>query len=548
MTSSPLLWSSARVARLRSFLASSRPTGALLATSLVAVSLLPGCSQNLLGFLQDTESLGYNRTCTQLADEHNGDVTAGRYFIPDFDVVRWPGGAPARASEPALIESITSGKSRFVLVEARGGLGKTRMAKAIHAQTCGKLPVFTVDLNKDVAGAGDTKGGNPIIRIIARQLGIADDVEGQQRLDELLQSHSWVLLADAIEEVELTARPKVSIALAKLRLAYPKTAQVVVLARPPVLVPFYGFDDVDTVVRIHLVTCERADKVIAGLSKSDEDKTNFANFLSRYGLDLKRTLDGRCVYPFMATYRDIHTLRKLGSEVGGGGIDTYADAHQALVALRLAKELDRMNWGQREVLDMVDRMVRFQRESQGTGNASFDVVSCMKSIDPEYGWTAVDAGVTGNDPQRRRQVCEKALQSVVFEKIGDGFAEEGRWAFFDPRTTALFRARWINNELARGAAGDCKPLETHADMLADAETARFLAGQPLVQRCFGTMLNTLCAKDAAKAPGLEALIEGMPSEGRRFQMVEEGRAWAAEHGKPACVTASLDIVAKSIGR
>ena len=548
MTSSPVASSRSGLVRLCVSLIGRSRRGSLLATSLAATALLTGCTQNLLGFLQETESLGYSRTCRQLRDEHNGDVTAGRYFIPEFDVVRWPGATPAKASEPTLVESIVSGKSRFVLVEARGGLGKTRMAKAIHAQTCGKLPVFTVDLNKDVAGAGDTKGGNPIIRVMARQLGIVDDVAGQQRLDELLRSHSWVLLADAIEEIELNARPKVSIALAKLRQAYPQTAQVVVMARPPVLVPYYGFDDVDTVVRIHLVTCDRADKVIAGLSKNETDKTNFSNFLTKYGLDLKRTLDGRCVYPFMATYRDIHTLRKLGSEVGSGGIDTFADAHQALVALRLAKELDRMNWGQREALDMVDRMVRFQRETQGTGDATFDMVSCMKSIDPEYGWTAVDAGVTGNDPQRRRQVCEKALQSVVFDKLGDGYAEEGRWGFFDPRTTALFRARWLNNELARGAAGDCKPLLAHIDLLADAETARFLAGQPLVQRCLGPMLNALCDKDAPKAKVLEALMEGMPSEGRRFQMVEEGRAWAAENGKPACVASSLDIVAKSIGR
>lgn len=519
-----------------------------LIASIAFALLLSGCTQNLLGFLQDTEKLGYNRICSQLSDEHQGDVTAGRYFLPTYDVVRWPGSNAKTAAEPDLVAAITSGKSRFVLVEARGGLGKTRLAKSIHAQTCSKLPVFTVDLNKDVAMAGDTKGGNPIIRVIAKQLGIGDDVAGQQQLDELLHSNSWVLLADAIEEVELGVRPKVSIALAKLRVAYPKTAQVVLMARPAVLVPFYGFDDVDTVVRIHLVTCDRADKVIDGLSKSGDDKANFRAFLKRYGLDAQRTLEERCIYPFMATYRDIQALRKLGSEVGHGGIDTYADAHEALVALRLAKELDRMNWGQREALDMVDRMVRFQRESQGTGPATFDVVSCMKSIDPEFGWTAVDAGVTGNDPQRRRQVCEKALQSVVFEKVGEGFAEDGRWVFFDPRTTALFRARWINHELARVAAGDCRPVEAHADTLKDAETLRFAVGQPLIQRCFGTLLNTLCTKDGTKAGGLEAILEGLPSEGRRFQMVEEGRAWAAEHGKPACVVGSLDAVAKSIGR
>ncbi len=532
-------------------LATRRGASRGLALALLALSLAlfaGGCSQNLLTFLADSPEIGYSSTCRRIADGHQGDVAAGRYFLPLVDVDRWPGGAkPENANERHLIDALVSGKSRFALVEARGGLGKTRLAQSIHAQTCHRLPVFTVDLNAEVAAAGDVGGGNPILRVMAKQLGLKGDVAGQQRLDELLHSHSWVLLADAIEEVELLQRPKVSIALAKLRQAYPKTAQVVLLARPAVLVPNYGFDDVDTVVRIRLVDCERADKVITNMNGKPEQLSAFKTFTSRHGFDVQRRSDGQCIYPFMATYRDISELKRLAAKTDES-IDSVAAAHEALVALRLTKELDRMNWGQREALDMLDRMVKFQRQSQGTGAPVFDVIQCMKSIDPEHGWTAVDAGVTGSNEQRRRQVCEKTLQSVIFEKQGTGFAEEGRWAFFDLRTAALFRARWLNGELSRGAAGDCKPVTAHADLVSDAEVVRFLGGQPLVQRCFGQVLSVLCAKGGDKPVAMQALIEGLPAPSKRFQMVEEGRAFAVENGRPACVTSALDEVARSMGQ
>ncbi len=519
---------------------------ALVAAALAGFA--SACSQNLLTFLEDSPDVGYSATCRRIADGHQGDVAAGRYFLPLIDIDRWPGGAkPENANERHFIDALVAGQSRFALVEARGGLGKTRLAQSIHAQTCHRLPVFTVDLNVEVAAVGDAGGGNPILRVMARQLGLKGDVAGQNRLDELLQSHNWVLLADAIEEVEMLGRPKVSIALAKLRQAYPKTAQVVLLARPPVLVANYGFDDVDTLVRIRLVDCERADKVIAKMNGTPAELAEFNVFTARHGFDVQRRSDGQCLYPFMATYRDIGEVKRLAG-IKDESIDSVAAAHEALVALRLTKELDRMNWGQREALDMLDRMTKFQRESQGSGAPVFDVIQCMKSIDPEHGWTAVDAGVTGSSEQRRRQVCEKTLQSVIFEKQGSGFAEEGRWTFFDLRTAALFRARWLNGELSRGAAGDCRPVTANADLVSDAEVVRFLGGQPLVQRCFGQVLSVLCAKGGAKPIAMQALVDGLPAPNKRFQMVEEGRAFAAENGRPACVTAALDEVARSNGQ
>ncbi len=521
-----------------------------LAALALAVATLPGCGSNLLSYLKDSDKLTYAAQCSRRTDAHQGDVTGGRYFLPEFVVEKWPGAMPANRSitEPKLVDALKTGTSRFALVVARGGLGKTRLAESINAQTCGAIPIFTVDLNADVAAKQTKGGGNPIIRRIAAQLGIADDMEGQAKLDELLHSHRWILLADAIEEVDLLKRPGVAIALAKLRQAYPKTAQVVVFARPPVLEAFYGFGDVDTHVHIKLVECERAKAVIKSITKSEAEAKRFWSFAARYGFDAQMSLGYGCVYPAMATYRDIHKLKAVALGAGKGvAIDSYASAHQYLVAMRLQKELKRLNWGQREALDMVDRMFRLYLEGKGSGAPLFDVLNCMKSIDPQYGWTAVDAGVGGNPSQRRRQVCEKALQAVVFQKVGDGHGEAGRWRFFDANMAALFRARWVNNELARLPTGACKQLAKYSEHVRAPNVLRYLVAQPVVQRCLAPTLRLLCSKDAKQAKHLTTLISGLPAGQKRFQMVEEGRAFEAENGKSACVVTSLDAIAKTIG-
>lgn len=520
-----------------------------LAGFALAALLLQGCGSNLLSYLKDNDKLTYTQQCIKRADSHVGDVNSGRYFVPEFVVERWPGEMPKNRSitEPELVKSLQTGATRFALVVARGGLGKTRLAESISAQTCGSTPIFTVDLNKDVAMQTTKGGGNPIIRRIAAQLGMGADVTDQARLDALLHSHRWILLADAIEEVDLLKRAGVAIAIAKLRRAYPNTAQIVVLARPPVIAAMYGFGDADTFVRIKLVNCDRAKLVIKSITKSEDESKRFWSFASRHGFDKQLTLGYGCVYPYMATYRDIHKLKQVALNGGKNGmVDSYASAHEYLVAMRLQKELAKLNWGQREALDMVDRMFRIHLEKKGTGTPMFDIVSCMKSIDPQYGWTAVDAGVGGDAEQRRRQVCEKALQSVVFQKIGDKHGEEARWAFFDAGMAALFRARWINGELAKLPTGACKTLDTFAEHVRAPMTLRFMIAQPIVQRCLASTLRLLCQGDAKQATHLDSLIEGLPVGQKRFQMVEEGRAFEAENGKNSCVVASLDAIAKTI--
>ena len=521
-----------------------------LILALLVAAPAAGCSPSLLDYLNDHEELTYGGECRKQADKHSGDVANNRYLLPEFHVTAWPGDMPKgrKVGEKQLISHLTSGKSRFAMVIARGGLGKTRLAQSIQAQTCSTVPIINIDLNKDVA-SHDVQGTDAMLLMgLAAKLGVRGGPAGLAELDRLLRSQPWFLLADAIEEVDLLKRPKVAIALAKLRTRYPATMRTVVFARPPLLVPYYGFGQVDTVVQILPITCERAQKFVGILSKSQAQEASFWAFAKKYGFDAKGKFGYQCIYPYMATYRDTIVLHKLARAAGKATtVESYADAHEHMVGERLRKELKKLGWSRREALDMIDRMVRFHAEESGPSKLVITIAKCMKSIDPDYGWTAVDAGVEGNSEQRRRQVCEKALQSVLFRQIGEKIGDDGKWGFFDPISEELFVARWLNGELARAAAGDCTAIDRHHDLLKNGTVVRFLVGQRLVQRCFPQTIRSLCGTSHGIADHIDDVIKGMPTGQKRQLLVEEARAWEADKGEDKCAMASLDMITKTIG-
>ena len=517
----------------------------------IAAVLLAGCTSNLLQHLNTHEELTYKQTCKKTADRHNSDLANGRYFLPEFHVEKWRGPKPSgdKITEKQLIDQLLKPDTKLAMVIAKGGLGKSRLATSIQAQTCGTIPIFNVDLNEDVA-SHDVQGTDAmLLMMLARKLGIGGGPEGLRELDRLLNTQPWIMLADAIEEVDLLKRPKVALAIAKLRTRYPNTLKVVIFARPPLLVPYYGFSLTDTVVHILPISCERAKRFVGKLSKDQAEEARFWAFVKDYGFDVQGKFGFQCVYPYMSTYRDVIVLRKLMLKAGKGiTVESYADAHEHLVGERLRKELDKLGWSRREALDMIDRMVRFHAEKSGPSKLVIGIEECMKSIDPDYGWTAVDAGVEGNKEQRRRQVCEKALQSVLFKQADGKIGDEGKWAFADPITEELFQARWLNGELALAPAGDCTAIDRHRDLLKNGTVIRFMMGQSLVQRCFPQTIRALCGTKHDEADHLRQIIAGLPKGQKRQLMVEEARAWEADKGKDACAMKSLETINQTIGR
>jgi hypothetical protein len=516
---------------------------------LIPLLLSFGCTSTLLVHLNTHEELSYKATCAKAAVSHTNDLANGRYFLPEFHVEKWRGTMPSgkKITEKELIAQLLKPKTKLAMVTGRGGLGKTRLAKSIEAQTCKTTPIFKLDLNKDVA-AHDVQGNDAmLLMMLAKQLRIGGGQEGLNELDRLLRSQPWIVLADAIEEVDLLKRAKVALSLTKLRLRYPNTLKVVVFARPPLLVPHYGFSLVDIAVQILPITCDRAQKFVGKLSKGQAEEARFWAFAKDYGFDVQNKFGFACQYPYMATYRDVIVLRKLALGAGKGVlIESYADAHEHMVGERMRKELGKLGWSRREALDMIDRMVRFHAEKSGPTKLRIGIEQCMKSIDPDYGWTAVDAGVDGNSEQRRRQVCEKTLQSVLFKQATTKVGDSGAWQFSDPISEELFQARWMNGELARAPDGDCTSIDRHRDLLKSGAVIRFLVGQRMVQRCFPQTIRALCGTKSDKAAHLQEIIAGLPRGTKRQLLIEEARAWEAEKGNDKCAMATLDVLNSTV--
>lgn len=510
-----------------------------------ATALLTGCGSNLLSHLQSNDEGGYELSCAQRADKHIGDVNGGNYYLPEFFVSTWPGELPQarKIDEKVLVEALARGTTRYTLITARAGLGKSRLAESIEAQNCKHMPVFLVDLAKDVAPLSE-QPGDPLMAVLRGRLGLTADVAGDTKLKALLASQRWLLLADGLEEVELLRRAKVIAAIEALRKAYPTTAQVIVMARPSVLDVDYGMEGFDARLQILPIDADRADRFFKKLVGDPARAIRLKAFLHSHGFDAKATFGFQQIYPLMATYRDVIVLRKLAeTAAGGAGVSSYAAAHEHLVAARLAKELGQVNWGPREVLDMVDRMVGVHREKEGAGQPFFTVAACLRGIDPQYGWTAVDAGVGGDSTQRRRQICERALQSVLFEASSDARGEKGIWHFASGTVADLFNARWINSQLARLPEGQCSTVEANANLFMSGSTVRFLVGQPMVQRCLGTAMRILCSDiGAQKARHLEQVVDGIPAD-RRLELVALVRDYESGQGNNACVLASMDALA-----
>ena len=526
-----------------------RPSPVSALAVIVCAGLLAGCGSNMLSNLQCDDAIGYELSCAKGADRHIGDVNGGNYYLPEFFVGSWPGELPQarKIDEKVLVDGLAAGTLRYTLITARAGLGKSRLAQSIEAQNCKHMPVFLVDLAKDVAPRVD-KPGNAVLSHLRERLRLPADVDGQTKLMALLASQRWLMLADALEEVELPRRAKVIAALDEVRKTFAAHAQVVVLARPPVLEVDYGMTGFDARLQILPIDTDRADRFFNKLVGEPARAKRLKAFLHTHGFDTKATFGFQQIYPLMATYRDVIVLRKLAeTAAGGAGVSSYAAAHEHLVAARLAKELGQVNWGEREVLDMIDRMVSVHREKEGAGQPFFTVTACMRGIDPQYGWTAVDAGVGGDSAERRRQVCERALQSVLFNASSDARGDKGIWHFATSSVADLFNARWINSQLARLPEGQCSTVEANANLFMSGSTVRFLVGQPMVQRCLGSAMRILCSDlGAQKARHLEQVIDGIPAD-RRLELVALVRDYESGKGNNACVLASIDALAGNPG-
>lgn len=508
-----------------------------------ALACLIGCggASGNLGMLADAEKSRYAGTCKQQTEKQQAELASGVYYPAMVFTHRWPGGGSDKSlPESRLAAALDAGEVKRLVIQARGGLGKTRLGESLRGQLCGVMPTFLIDLKVIAAAKAPSTGVGPLITAMASDAAVIDPLFLVQDLAE----RRFLLLLDAIEEVDLPRRAIVMAEIAKLVKQFP-LAQIALLERPPVLDADYGFHDADAVVEIPPLECKVAEAVVARSYPSLPERKRFEEFLKRYALDEKGHFGLQCVYPYMSTFRDVMTLAEFEKQSlapdAAVRVSTAA-VYEALVGARLGKEFTYLSWTNAEALDMVDRLMRVLTSAQGQHTLVFDLEACSKALDAKWGTTAVDAGVSGNDVQRRLQVCEKLFQSALFHRT-EGASS---WSFADRSSSDLFMARWLGGEIARTPTGDCTIIGRHAEVLGSAGVLRFFAGQPYGQRCLGHAIAAACGKGDVTNTVVDTLSGGLPSGPARAQALQDARAAVSGLDQKTCTGAVLDALDKTI--
>lgn len=503
-------------------------------SSVLSLFAISACSAPTLGQFVGEANPAYLTGCRKMAADHQAAIKELTYLRPDLKTVIWP--FPAKpdsdglVSEETVFEAIRDGKLKFVHVQARGGIGKTELGKALIADNCATVPSYRVDLRDAVANKALDRDANPIISLIAGQMSLPAD--NHETLQELLAAHRFVLVLDSLDEVAVSERPRIFAAMDEGHKRYP-LAQVVLLARPSIFDRYYGLPGFDAVLELPPLDCGRARSSVVRLAEDDAERKQIQGFLTTWNLDRQSVIGQQCYYPYLATYRDIQVVQRLAKnfkpdEELGGLQHNLTEVHEAILAERLLKELEELHYNAQQVLGAVDSLVAKGGFVDGEWNLTFTLQRCFDS--------------RGGDNAESRQICEKLFQSVLFERIGGTDDPQSKmpsqWKFGHQAIADLFVARWIDAELAK-TPGNCAVVDQHAADLVGKEVGGYLVGRGAGAKCLAPVAHALCKANGFDKFKVAMLYKGLPLGPQRAEFVKAAKDWEAAHGADACVTKML---------
>ncbi len=459
---------------------------------------------------EPTIPAAYTKHCKDLRAKFDKELESGAYVRPQLVVHAWPGKPEAAAGsnvkrtmlpEAHFTAGLRSEAPRVTLMMARGGIGKSTLARAIQAQTCDALLVFRVDLQWDVADklGKEPPKLNPITAAIAAQLGVSGAASPVDAADNLLRRNRFLLLLDSLDEVALNHRKQV-VDLAEAALNPYQSGAAVVFTRPPVFSANYGLAKVDARVEIPLLDCKRTEEALTKLVRDPNKRKSFDEFVNAYGLARKIEAGDLCYHPHMSTFRDLNVLMRLAEMAGGKDgkkLEVRASrsrVHEYFLTAQLLKDLTGLKAVPKDIMALVDKMVAARGPDAGRRNAGYTIGACL-------------AVLPGDDIEARKATCERLMQSTVFK----GSARGDSWAFASPLIADLFLARYIDSTLA-GAKGktDCGGVGKAAALFESGEVAGFLAGLGHGSQCVLSLATQLCQQGSSADIAFEQLDQGLP--------------------------------------
>lgn len=473
----------------------------------------------------------YKQACVAAQEKRAADIAANKYVPTELMVHQWPGreidaGKVSFLKEAdlaaALGTEVKAGEPRVrtVLVLARGGTGKSRLAESIAAQACGKLPFFRLDLNLDASPRLEkaVAGQNVLAAVLAEQLGQPNAAQAEAFLAATLGAQPWAVVLDSLDETPLLQRDALAKQIDDLVTRVAPQARALVMTRPPVFSSNYGINTVDARLELPNLTCEESQAALARNVKDAEERKSLDHFLDHYGLARQVTSFDRCYYPHLATHRDVQVVQRLAKNaaIGQNSQDfkdfqnSRAQVYTYFVTAQLLRDLQGVALKPSEAIEVVDKMVAALKPDMGQRNLAFKLEDCV-AVSP-----IADLGA-------KQVACERLLQSTLFRPASaktDGGMQEFR---FDNQSLGdLFLARWAAHSLV-GADGkvDCRGVESKAMMLESNEVGGFLVGQAEAQSCLVEISQTMCKHIGLPQHIYEQFDQGLPSGPPRAKILKE---------------------------
>ena len=497
-----------------------------------ALSAACGGPATLREFL-DSSAQEYTANCRKAAGEHELAVNDGTYSRPKLHARLWPLPLPPNGdrmvTEQVFFDTVREGKVKFVLLQARGGIGKSELGKALAAESC-SMPAFLVNLAELYGSDALAGSANLIVEAVAKQLKVADGAQ-REAMEKLLVEGRWLLVADALDEVPNSRRKVVVDALQDLRKRF-VTAQVVLSGRPSVFDDYYGIQNFDAVLELPPLDCGQAHSRLTRDAESKDEAARVNNFAREWHLDQKSTLGLQCYLPYMATYRDLEVVKRLAKDFASDErLTSMSQVHESIIAERLQKELTELQWSGGKALAAVDALVTTDGLVKPEGadalqwNLELTIPRCLKS--------------QGGDTPEAHNVCERLYQSVLFERI-QGAPE---WKFASQPVADLFVARWVEAQLAK-TPGHCDAVDAPTSLLADKEhrdVATYLVSRPNGARCLHNVLRVLCTSNGGPAGLSQQLSRGLPAGNARYDAISMAKDQETTHGEKGdtCVSQVL---------
>ena len=351
-----------------------------------------------------------------------------------------------------VIGRIAEGKSRSVRVEARGGIGKSRLAAALETHLCAVIPVLLVDSRAEL---GEARSAADVVAAIKARLPPAG---------------SEVLLVDSLDELTPEHRAMVVEGIARLRAAN-ADLRLVILARSPVYPGSWVALGIDAVVRLHAVPCGDAKGRIARLLQTPEREEAFWAFAAQTGLDRKAPGDV-CRYALLATFRDIETAVDVFQAFGKAKVDRpWSRAQLYLQWVHDAtKEIGgRPGLKAAETDKILDTLIDAATPTSTTRALKFEAADCA----------SFPGGRTG------KLKCQSLMTSQAFRQ------EENRRSFKNQSLADLFLARWAARRLP-GPDGACHGAAGLGALLESNDIVGFLFGMEAARPCLGALAEGLC--------------------------------------------------------